>query len=103
MLNKNTQIALIAETATSDQDGFSVVTEIRTEIWALIDSITGTEFYQTGLLNIRPSCRAVIWTAEYSGQELVEIDGKRYKVYRTFKRNQDETELYLEEKVGVNV
>lgn len=101
MLRKNKQITLIAVTSTQDADGYAVETETTTDLWAKIDSITGQEFTNAGLLNIQPSFRAVVWVAEYSGQKLVEMDNKRYGVYRTYKHG-DEIELYCREEMGVN-
>lgn len=100
MYAKNHVISLISFTETQDKDGFPVRTETSISVYASIDSITGAEFYQTGLLNIQPSFRAVIWAHEYAGQTVVEYKNKRYGVYRTFLRNRGEIELYLEEKAG---
>lgn len=37
---------------------------------------------------------------DYNGEDIVEIDGNRYSVYRTYRAKADEIELYLEKKAG---
>lgn len=102
MLRKNKQITLVSITYTQDSDGFRIETESESTIWAQVDSVTGQEFTNAGLLNIQPSFRAVVWVAEYDGQKIVEMDGKRFGVYRTYKRNSEEIELYCQEEMGLN-
>lgn len=101
MLNKNDKITLISVHRTQDSDGFSIENETASEVWGCLDSITGTEFYQSGLLGIQPSLRATVWLSEYKDQTMCEVEGKRYRIYRTYKRNLDEIELYMEERGGV--
>lgn len=101
MLNKNDKITLISVHRTQDSDGFSIENETASEVWSCLDSITGTEFYQSGLLGIQPSLRATVWLSEYNNQTLCEVEGKRYRIYRTYKRNLDEIELYMEERGGL--
>ena len=38
---------------------------------------------------------------DYEGESIVEIDGTRYGVYRTYLGKNETLELYLEQKTGV--
>ena len=100
--NKNTLISLITFTAGVDEDGFPTETEEdSTDVWASVTSIDRQEFYASGQRNLKPEIRATIWFSEYNGEEVVEIDGERFGVYRTYRREySDEIELYLERKAG---
>lgn len=101
MLRKNEKITLIATEYILDEDGFRIEKETKTDVFANVDSITGQEFYNTGLLNIKPSFRAIVWAAEYNREPIIERKGKRYGVYRTFRRGED-VELYCQEEMGLN-
>ena len=100
--NKDTLVSLLTVTAGTDADGFPTNEVIQTvEVWGQVTSIDRMEFYQAGQHNLKPEIRITIWFAEYNGQELVEIDGERYGVYRTYRRDySDEIELYVERKAG---
>lgn len=80
--------------------------EIQTEgsavkVFAEISSITRQEFLAAGTLGLKPSLVATIYSFEYNDEKIVEINGKRYSVYRTYNRVEDDKiELYLEEKEG---
>lgn len=71
-----------------------------TNALAEVQSITQSEFATAGKKDIRPAHKFIIWNFEYSGQTELDYDGKRYTVYRTFKRNDDRIELYTEERSG---
>ena len=45
--------------------------------------------------------KVIAYTDEYGGEEIAVLDGVRYKVYRTYRRKDDKTELYLERRVGI--
>ena len=42
-----------------------------------------------------------MFAPDYQKEELCEYDGVRYGIYRTYKRDADHIELYLERKAGV--
>jgi hypothetical protein len=37
---------------------------------------------------------------DYNGEDTAEYDGKRYGIYRTYERDDEQVELYLEKKAG---
>lgn len=94
-------ITLISITGyTTDTIGQITTTEDRLDVIAEVSSISQSEFMDAGQIGLKPSLRFEIWTAEYSGQENVEMDGTRYSVYRTFNRIDGRTELYTERRSG---
>lgn len=42
-----------------------------------------------------------MFTYDYQGEEIAEINGDRYGIYRTYFATTDTIELYLEKKAGV--
>lgn len=94
-------ISLISITGyTTDSIGQVIPTEERMDVIAEISSISQSEFMDAGQIGLKPDLRFEIWTAEYDGQENVEMDGIRYSVYRTYKRPDGRTELYTERRSG---
>lgn len=76
-------------------------TRVTSSIFALVDSVSQTEFFSGGRMGLQPSLKAVVYDFEYNGETIVRVDGKLYSVYRTFYINgTDMVELYLEERGG---
>lgn len=70
-------------------------------VFAELSSISRQEFLAAGSLGLKPSLTATIYSFEYEDEKIVEIKNKRYSVYRTYNRVEDDKiELYLEEKEG---
>ena len=78
--DKNNRCYLISYVSDQDTSGFEPdeQQEIRKKAWCKVESISGREFARMGQNNIRPSCRVTIWANEYSEQDTVELDGKKY-------------------------
>lgn len=93
-------INLYAETWTQNKIGVLEKTETKTQAYARISSVTGTEFHEGGRNGIRPALRMTVFRFDYSGQEIVEYEGTRYTVYRTYMTGNDRIELYVEKRKG---
>lgn len=75
---------------------------VRTEIFGEERSATRSEWYEGGREGMKPECLFVTPSVNYSGQQEAELHGRRFRIYRTYRRREtDETELYLEEQAGV--
>lgn len=100
--DKNNRCFLISYVSKQDESGFEAdkPKEIRRKVWCKVESASGREFARMGQNNIRPQRRVTLWAYEYDEQDTVELDGKKYGVYRTFQPNPEEIELYLERKAG---
>ena len=76
--------------------------ETRTEIFGEERSVPRAEWYEGGREGMKPSVMFVTPSINYTGQQEAELHGRRYVIYRTYRRrDSEETELYLEEKAGV--
>lgn len=98
-----TVITLIGvKTKTQDDNGVWRITEETRDIFARVDSITQSEFYDAGRNGINPDYKFTVFRWDYNGESVIKYNGLRYGVYRTFAKNTDELELYVERKGGTN-
>ena len=113
----DTTVTLIAP-ATRTQDATGVWrtgTESTREVFAHVESVGRNEFFAAGQQGLRPELRITVFAAEYQGEQLCELDGVRYSVYRTYRvseadfrrtarnaANADYIELYVQREVGVH-
>lgn len=99
MFNKERVIELVAVLPTYDEIGQVVLYETKTEVIADMQSVSLTEWTNASQLGLQAEYRAIIWANEYNKQEYADIEGRRYRIYRTYETG-DRVELYLERMVG---
>lgn len=92
---------LLGKTITMNQLKQEVEVDTRTEIYARKESISQSEFYKGGEAGLKPDFRLITAIIDYNGEREVELDSKKYGIYRTYERDQDYIELYCERKGGV--
>lgn len=100
-MDRSSQIKLISVTITQDTIQQDIATESSKLVFCNIGSISGEEFLRAGQLGLKPSYKVTMFKYDYSEEKIVEIDSKRYQVYRTYEARNDMIELYLEERAGV--
>lgn len=100
-MDRSTPIYLIGMTYSADAIGQRIPTDTSRKVYANVRSVTRSEWATAGQMGLKPELMAVIFEPDYQGEEIVEINSKRYGVYRTFHDANDRLELYLEEKAGV--
>lgn len=100
MCDFDTPVILITVMVTGRDDiGNPVREEKFTEVWAELKSVTRAEFQAAGTMGLKPSLLVVVSNMDYNGETLVELNGNRYSVYRTF-LNGEYRELYVMQKGG---
>ena len=101
---KNNTFPIDLVTITTEKDELNqVVEKTRTTatVYAQIDSISQSEFFEAGRLGFQPEFRAVIYDFEYNNEPIVKFNGNLYSVYRTYYINgADQVELYCTERGG---
>lgn len=100
MQGKYTAITLIAQTYTHDSIGQPVAAEKRQQIPAEIHSASRAEFSQAGQMGISAAYTAIVLSGNYNGEQVCILDGVRYAIYRTYEREDEQVELYLQREVG---
>lgn len=103
-MNKSVTIDLLKKTYTTDAMGQSVyVTQSKT-VFATITSISRAEwvsYSQTGRQGLVPAYVASVFFGDYEGESECIYEGKTYGIYRTYERDDEQVELYLEKKAGL--
>ena len=71
--------------------------ETRTVLFGNKKSVGFSEFYKAAVAGYAAELKVDVYTEEYGGQKLAEVDGVRYKDLRTYRdpKNTDITELTL--------
>lgn len=91
---------LMREEYEKDAIGQEISKETKRGVFCEISSISQSEFRTAGQSGIKPECKVVIWEAEYNNEQIIEINGKRFTVYRTYSRDDGKIELYAETRIG---
>ena len=90
------ELALISQTITEDEIGNQTPIETRKTVLCNVKSVGRNEFYSAATAGLRPSIVFVIHGYEYDGEQVVEFEGARYNVIRTYSTDFEEVELTCE-------
>lgn len=90
---------LISQTYVSDSIGNRVAAETMRSVFVTEQSVTRAEWSAAGQRGLNPSVVLKTPSVNYNGEKIIEYDGQRYGVYRTYEKD-SEVELYLERKAG---
>ena len=99
-MNRAEKIKLLTIEYTQDDLGEWTEVWTKRELFARVESVSMSEFYQAGMQGLDPDYKLTIWMNEYAGEDLVDYNGKIYAVYRTYRRDDGRIELYVSEKKG---
>ena len=100
-MDRSTVIYLVNITYTTDTIGQQIAIENKEPVYASVSSITRAEWFDAGRTGFKPEYAFTLFAPDYEGQTIVEYDGKRYGVYRTYRGKNETLELYTESKAGV--
>lgn len=93
--NEWNTLILISETVEYDDIGVAQTTETKSEVLAHFISIGQKEYWNSASQHdIQPSAIAEVFSYDYDGQELCEVEGVQYTIYRTY-LDGDKASLYL--------
>jgi hypothetical protein len=99
-MDRSDVIYLIAETFTQNDFGGVIKTETPRRVFCNVSSVTRAEWSDGGRLGLNPEYRFTMFFYDYSGEEILEYNGIRYTVYRTYRAQDDTIELYAERRQG---
>ncbi len=72
-----------------------------TEVAAELNPVGRDEFTAAGVNGYKATNMLEIWGFEYNNETEVEVNGKRYAVYRTYgPKSNGKVELYIAERIG---
>lgn len=94
----NDVITLIQQNRSVDDYGDPVITETARDVFAKLGSIGQKEFYQAHAVGLQPEIKFILADyLDYDGEELVQHNGQRYRVLRTYRKGQElEITVYRE-------
>lgn len=91
-------LTLIQKAQDVDDYGDPIITENTREVFANLGSIGQKEFYQAHAVGLQPELKFVLADyLDYDDEPLVEHNGQRYRVLRTYRKGQElELTVYRE-------
>ena len=109
---------LISTAVENDEYGVPQKTEVKRQVFCKVNSVTRGEFFSAGRNGLNASLVFSVADVDYNGEILLEYNGQRYAIYRTYRANSiksvgvnlgshqelqlDYVELYVELKGGTN-
>lgn len=89
---------LITVTQTVDDYGDPVIQETARDVFGRLQSIGQSEFYQAHATGLKPELKFILADyLDYNEETVVEYDGQRYRVLRTYRTGLElELTLYRE-------
>lgn len=100
-MDRSSVIKLISQTYTQDAIGQQVPHEISRSVYCNVASVSAKEWFDAGQVGLNPQYKLTLFAPDYQGEAIVELEGKRYAVYRTYRSTTELLELYLERKAGI--
>lgn len=94
------ELKLISFTSSKDENADPILIPHETVILCGLNSVGRGEFYAAAALQLRPELVFTIHAYEYDHQQLVEFQGTRYKVIRTYSTGFEELELTCQKEAG---
>lgn len=97
-MDRDTELILITPVMAADAYGIPQEGEpIRRSVFARVESVSRSEFFEAGRNGLSPDFKFTMFAYDYEGEKIVEYQGKRYAVYRTYLGRDDTLELYVQE------
>lgn len=99
-MNKSNVAYLVADSYEQNDYGVQEKTQSKRKVYVGVSSVTGQEWFEGGRNGLNPQYRFTMFLYDYEGEDVIEFEGVAYTIYRTYVRNQDEIELYVEKRKG---
>lgn len=100
-MDRSNVINLVAYTYQRDSIGQRKAVKSSKKVFCNIRSVTRQEWKDAGEMGLKPALVATMFKGDYDGEQEAEFEEKEYGIYRTYFTTNDEIELYLELKAGV--
>lgn len=86
----NDVVTLIKQTRGADDCGDPIFSESAREVFCSVRSVGQKEFYQAHAVGLQPEIKFVLADyLDYEDETLVEHNGQRYRVLRTYRTGQE--------------
>lgn len=101
-MDQSNVIYLISETSTQDEIGQYVSEETKRMIFCDIRWASRAEWFEAGRNGFQPSFVFIVFLHDYQNEKIIEFNGQRYGIYRTYVASNERLELYTEAKGGIH-
>lgn len=101
-MDRSEVITLVKEHKTQDENGVWRTATTERDVFAQVDSVTASEFFEGGRNGLNPEYRFTMFFGDYEGERTVKYKGLTYGIYRVYHARTDIIELYAERKGGLN-
>lgn len=99
-MDRSTPIYLIDKSYAQNEDGVMIATETKRKVFANVGSVSASEWFEGGRNGLNPQFRMTMFAYDYHKEQVIEFNGTRYTVYRTYFGRNDTIELYVELRKG---
>lgn len=99
-MDRSVVFYLLTPTHSQDSIGQWVETVEKRQVFGQVSSVTASEFFAGGQNGFKPDLRVTMFGPDYQDEENLELEGKIYSIYRTYRGKNDTLELYLEKRRG---
>ena len=93
-------ITLISKSYTQNEAKAIVETESTRDVMCMVKSVGRSDFYQAQQMGLDLSFVFITNPVNYEGESMLEYEGQRYGITRTYRASQDVLEIYAGTKVG---
>lgn len=96
-------ILLVKQTFETDEIGNAKPVEEARQVFCKKKSASRDEFFRAGQQGLSSKYMFVTHPSNYEGEEVLIFENERLGIYRTYKKNDDELEIYAGYKVGESI
>lgn len=99
-MNKSDVAYLVSESFVQNQYGVMEREFTKRQVFVKVSSVSGSEWFEGGRVGLNPQYRFTLFQFDYTGESIIEYNGKLYTIYRTYAPSVDQVELYAELRKG---
>lgn len=98
-MDKSEVLTLVRESTQKNKYGVLETDTVSRDVFCSVSSVSSSEFFRGGQNGLNPQYQFKVFFGDYENEELCIFRGKKYKIYRTFEKD-DDIELYAERRTG---
>lgn len=102
-------IRLVSHTKSYDSIGNEIFTDSEREVFCDISKVGQNEFFKAATSDFKAELKVTVFHSDYQNEKdavvscrRLGIRNKKYSVYRTYSKSEEQLELYLCDKLGEN-
>ena len=101
-MSKSTVITIQRPTRTQNSIGEWISAVLPVQVFAEVQSVSSSEFFAASQVGLAPEYRFTMFDGDYNGEDVLEYEGQKLSVYRTYHNGPDSIELYCQRDAGTS-